>query len=92
MNKSDLGIHRKPKRFFSASYKNAYQSACCDPRAFNAWTSVQGAVPSVPPEILAQLKSMSPAQQRAMARQYGFNLDECLATLEETMILVSDQR
>ena len=43
-----------------------------------AVASVHGAVPSVPPEILAQLKSMSPAQQRAVARQYGFNLDEML--------------
>ena len=41
-------------------------------------TSVQGAIPSVPPEILAQLKSMSPSEQRALARQYGFNLDQVL--------------
>ena len=41
-------------------------------------TSVQGAIPSVPPEILAQLKSMSPAEQRALANQYGFNLDQVL--------------
>ena len=40
--------------------------------------SAQGAIPSVPPEILAQLKSMSPSEQRALARQYGFNLDEVL--------------
>ena len=43
-----------------------------------AVASVQGAVPSVPPEVLAQLKSMSPSQQRALASQYGFNLDEML--------------
>lgn len=41
-------------------------------------TSVQGAIPSVPPEILGQLKSMPPSEQRAVARQYGFNLDEVL--------------
>ena len=41
-------------------------------------TSAQGAIPSVPPEILAQLKSMSPAGQRALANQYGFNLDQVL--------------
>ena len=41
-------------------------------------TSAQGAIPSVPPEILAQLKSMSPSEQRALARQYGFNLDQVL--------------
>ena len=40
--------------------------------------SVQGAIPSVPPEILAQLKSMSPSEQRALARQYGFYLDQVL--------------
>ena len=40
--------------------------------------SAQGGLPSVPPEILAQLKSMSPAEQRAFASQYGFNLDEVL--------------
>ena len=42
--------------------------------------SVHGAGSSVPPEILAQLKSMSPSQQRAMARQYGFNLNEVLGS------------
>ena len=41
-------------------------------------TSVQGAIPSVPPEILAQLKSMSPSEQRSLAMQYGFNLDQVL--------------
>mgnify|MGYP001207384653 CR=1 FL=1 len=40
-------------------------------------TSAQGAT-SVPPEILAQLKSMSPTEQRALANQYGFNLDQVL--------------
>ena len=41
-------------------------------------TSAQGAIPSVPPEILAQLKSMSPSEQRALASRYGFNLDQVL--------------
>lgn len=36
------------------------------------------AVPNVPPEIVSQLKSMSPAQQRALARQYGFDLEVAL--------------
>lgn len=35
----------------------------------------QAAIPNVPPEILAQLKTMPPAQQRALARQYGFDID-----------------
>ena len=34
------------------------------------------AIPSVPPEILAQLKNMSPSEQRMLAKQYGFNLDQ----------------
>ena len=38
----------------------------------------QGVIPSVPPEILAQLKSMSPSEQRALARQYGFDLNQVL--------------
>ena len=32
------------------------------------------ALPNVPPGMLAQLKNMSPAQQAALARQYGFEL------------------
>jgi polysaccharide export outer membrane protein len=32
------------------------------------------AVPNIPPAMLAQLKNMSPAQQAALARQYGFEL------------------
>ena len=32
------------------------------------------AVPNIPPAVLAQLKNMSPAQQAALARQYGFEL------------------
>ena len=32
------------------------------------------ALPNVPPAMLAQLKNMSPAQQAALARQYGFEL------------------
>ena len=32
------------------------------------------ALPNVPPEMLAQLKNMSPGQQAALARQYGFEL------------------
>lgn len=35
----------------------------------------QAAVPNVPPEIVAQLKSLSPAEQRKLAKQYGFDLD-----------------
>lgn len=33
-------------------------------------------VPDIPPLILEQLKDMSPAQQAALARQYGFELPE----------------
>ena len=32
------------------------------------------AVPNIPPAMLAQLKNMSPAEQAALARQYGFEL------------------
>ena len=32
------------------------------------------AVPNIPPVMLEQLKNMSPAQQAALARQYGFEL------------------
>ena len=32
---------------------------------------VTAAAPNIPPAILAQLKDMSPAQQAALARQYG---------------------
>ena len=35
---------------------------------------VTAAAPNIPPAILAQLKDMSPAQQAALARQYGFEL------------------
>lgn len=42
--------------------------------------SLHAAIPSVPPEILAQLQSMSPAEQRAIAAQYGFSLDEISGT------------
>ena len=45
-------------------------------------TSAHGALPAVPPEILAQLKSMSPSEQRAMASQYGFTLDQVLGVAE----------
>ena len=38
----------------------------------------QAAIPAVPPEILAQLQNMSPAEQKALARQYGFDLDQVL--------------
>ena len=31
-------------------------------------------MPNIPPAMLAQLKNMSPAQQAALARQYGFEL------------------
>ena len=34
------------------------------------------AVPNIPPAMLAQLKNMSPEQQAALARQYGFKLPE----------------
>ena len=40
--------------------------------------SAQAAIPAVPPEILAQLQNMSPAEQKALARQYGFDLDRVL--------------
>ena len=32
------------------------------------------AIPNIPPAMLAQLKNMSPAEQAALARQYGFEL------------------
>ena len=32
------------------------------------------AVPNIPPAMIEQLKNMSPAQQAALARQYGFEL------------------
>ena len=50
--------------------------------AIGLLTSVAPVQGSVPPEILAQLKSMSPPQQRALARQYGLNLDEILGLAE----------
>jgi hypothetical protein len=40
--------------------------------------SVQASTLAVPPEILAQLQNMSPAEQRALANQYGFDLDQVL--------------
>lgn len=37
-------------------------------------TPAGAAVPNIPPAMLAQLKNMSPAQQAALARQYGIEL------------------
>lgn len=41
-------------------------------------SSTQSAIPAVPPEILAQLQNMSPVEQQALAKQYGFDLDQVL--------------
>ena len=43
-------------------------------------TPIQAAIPSIPPELIAQLKSMPPSEQRALAKQYGINLDLILGT------------
>jgi polysaccharide export outer membrane protein len=39
-------------------------------------TPALAAVPDIPPSVLAQLKTMSPAEQAALARQYGFELPQ----------------
>ena len=48
--------------------------------AFVVAVSTSAALPPVPPEVLAQLKGMSPAEQSALARQYGFDLQEVLTS------------
>jgi polysaccharide export outer membrane protein len=40
----------------------------------NPATPAFAAVPDIPPSVLAQLKMMSPAEQAALAKQYGFEL------------------
>ena len=47
---------------------------------FAAAVGTSAALPPVPPEVLAQLKGMSPAEQSALAQQYGFNLQEVLGS------------
>lgn len=42
--------------------------------AIPAISKAATALPSVPPAMLEQLKEMSPSQQAALARQYGFDL------------------
>jgi polysaccharide export outer membrane protein len=42
----------------------------------NPATHALAAVPDIPPSVLAQLKTMSPAEQAALARQYGFELPQ----------------
>ena len=44
-------------------------------------TSLQAEMPSIPPEVLAKLKDMSPGQQRALAKQYGFDPELVLGRL-----------
>ncbi len=39
-------------------------------------TPALAAVPDIPPSVLAQLQKMSPAEQAALARQYGFELPQ----------------
>lgn len=36
--------------------------------------TVTAAIPNIPPQLLAQLKNMSPSQQAAIARQYGIEI------------------
>ena len=40
--------------------------------------SLQAAISKVPPEVLMQLKSMSPSEQRELARQYGLDVSDLL--------------
>ena len=49
----------------------------------------QAAIPTVPPEILAQLKSLPPAEQKKLASQYGFDLDLVLGDEDEKLDLGS---
>ena len=42
---------------------------------------VLAAIPPVPPEIIAQLKTMTPAEQRALAAEYGFDLEVVLGDI-----------
>ena len=79
MNESDLGTLPQAYKGSLVRHTRMLNSLLVATLGLlTAVASVQGAVPSVPPEILAQLKSMSPSQQRALASQYGFNLDEIL--------------
>ena len=45
-----------------------------------AAASANAAIPNIPPEMVAQLKNMSPAQQAALARQYGIEIPGIGAT------------
>ena len=45
-----------------------------------AAASAHAAIPNIPPEMVAQLKNMSPAQQAALARQYGIEIPGIGAT------------
>ena len=45
---------------------------------------VNAAAPSVPPAVLAQLQGMPLSEQRALARQYGFNLEQVIGANPRT--------
>jgi hypothetical protein len=66
------------KRDSSVSYSQVFTKLFVAVGLLFVFTSTQGATAAVPPEILAQLQNMSPAEQKALARQYGFDLDQVL--------------
>ena len=55
--------------------------------------SSHAAVPNIPPAVLSQLQNLSPAEQAALARQYGFELPTAVQTdaMESTLGLPGEQ-
>lgn len=55
-------------------FQNVILAVCIITLPLN--TFAQSMPPGIPPSVLAQLQAMSPAQQKALAEQYGFSLPD----------------